>query len=1135
MKFVKYLAWVIVILFVVIPSAIVALLMTTNGSRFIIDQSTRFTHIEIKYTAIQGNLLSSLELTGLEIENEFWQLSADTVKVSWQPTELIEKRLVFEQVYTDKLLFKTTGTAAPQSTDTPITLPDIQLPIHLVINQFSATNSAYTSPETTTPLPDLSGRLAWKDDQLSIPDLQITYEAIDATVSGRVQTSGTYPLQLSAQWSMADPIKGAQIAAVSGQSTLVGDVKHLRVENAFSVSANARQQTASIDIKDLFENPSWLGKVEVSELAVAPFLPMFLEQDSALYEWLSNSSTSALATVDNQQIMIERLELNQIGEELGAVELQGVVSNYLQATNAPEQVEFDLNLTAKRLAVPNELVPQSVYFESAVGEVRGNLAAYTHKLLAQGTYADNKSVNIDFYGRGSAESVDFEVATITSKLITTEFSAQANWQTELNAEVDIKNLSAFPPELAGYSDPELSANGKLSFLSNRLSAHNFNISWMDNEVVLDGAMTKESPLSALVKIPNLEALYDNDYLAGTLDVELAVVGQIDKSLRIEVKDFNADHPDFGQWQTNKPATINLPVNQPLAFSVTDFCVISDGRTAAAELCLASASKGTKQTTQINGANLPLALLNRFRSAEVAERIWGLATLNSTIVYDTETWTLDHTEGNVGSERTVLFALDEEVSTRFEYWRINWAGNTESIKAEVTAELEDDRGLVIGDITISDLTDVAALKGEIIMELHDLTVLQWVLPDLRYEEAQALALITIGGNAKAPEITGSVELAAKEIGFAQSGLLLTDVRIAAFDTPNVDASITLDGQAQSGDGWISIKGNVQPLATELDLQIEGESFRAVQLPTATIDVSPNINIRVKNQRIDITGEVLIPYAVIDQPELSEIATTPSADVKVFENGEPVTQQSDSLYPLYADVRVTLGDKIQVTGFGFEGELAGSLRVSETPTRALTATGGVSVTKGFYELYGQRLEIERGSLIYSGGPIANPGLDLRVVRAQENIISTEQVSVGAQISGTLLEPDFRLYSTPAMPDSEVLSYLILGRGSGVSSTGNENLQLQALILLGSKGTDLLGESLQDTFGFDEFGIDSTMNPNDTSFYVGKYLSPRLYVKYGVGLFENTNSFLIRYLLSEKLIIETTTSGQSQGGDIFYTIEK
>ena len=84
-------------------------------------------------------------------------------------------------------------------------------------------------------------------------------------------------------------------------------------------------------------------------------------------------------------------------------------------------------------------------------------------------------------------------------------------------------------------------------------------------------------------------------------------------------------------------------------------------------------------------------------------------------------------------------------------------------------------------------------------------------------------------------------------------------------------------------------------------------------------------------------------------------------------------------------------------------------------------------------------------------------------------------------------------------------------------------------------MLGESLQETFGFDEFGIDSTMNPNDTSFYIGKYLSPKLYVKYGVGLFENTNTFLIRYLLSEHFIIETTASGEAQGGDIFYTIEK
>src|SRR5690606_19012197 len=101
---------------------------------------------------------------------------------------------------------------------------------------------------------------------------------------------------------------------------------------------------------------------------------------------------------------------------------------------------------------------------------------------------------------------------------------------------------------------------------------------------------------------------------------------------------------------------------------------------------------------------------------------------------------------------------------------------------------------------------------------------------------------------------------------------------------------------------------------------------------------------------------------------------------------------------ANVRVSLGDNVKVKASGFDGRLGGSIRVIEAPNRALTATGSIQVKEGFYELYGQRLEIDRGSLIYSGGPIGNPGLDLRVVRAKENMITTENISVGAQVNGT-----------------------------------------------------------------------------------------------------------------------------------------
>jgi translocation and assembly module TamB len=53
------------------------------------------------------------------------------------------------------------------------------------------------------------------------------------------------------------------------------------------------------------------------------------------------------------------------------------------------------------------------------------------------------------------------------------------------------------------------------------------------------------------------------------------------------------------------------------------------------------------------------------------------------------------------------------------------------------------------------------------------------------------------------------------------------------------------------------------------------------------------------------------------------------------------------------------------------------------------------------------------------------------------------------------------------------------------------------------------------------------------IGKYLSPRLFLSYGVGLFQPGHFFRLQYDLSRrfKLVGE---SGLQQGGDVLYTIE-
>ena len=119
--------------------------------------------------------------------------------------------------------------------------------------------------------------------------------------------------------------------------------------------------------------------------------------------------------------------------------------------------------------------------------------------------------------------------------------------------------------------------------------------------------------------------------------------------------------------------------------------------------------------------------------------------------------------------------------------------------------------------------------------------------------------------------------------------------------------------------------------------------------------------------------------------------------------------------------------------------------------------------------------------------------------------------------------------------MLSYLLFGRGPS-SNSESQNLELQAALLVGGKTTGALTQSLKDTFSLDEVAIDSeTSDVNDTSLYIGKYLSPNLYIKYGIGLIESTSSFYLRYRFTDNLWFDSTSSTESQGADIIYSIER
>ena len=160
--------------------------------------------------------------------------------------------------------------------------------------------------------------------------------------------------------------------------------------------------------------------------------------------------------------------------------------------------------------------------------------------------------------------------------------------------------------------------------------------------------------------------------------------------------------------------------------------------------------------------------------------------------------------------------------------------------------------------------------------------------------------------------------------------------------------------------------------------------------------------------------------------------------------------------------------------------------------------------------------------------NPGLDVQAVR------KTPEVIAGVKITGRLQQPRLDLFSTPSLGQTDILSYLLTGGPLESASSGQGAMLANASLALGLSGGDQIARSIGDRFGFDEMRVESDSTGDQASLVVGRYLSPRLYVGYGIGLIESINTFNLRYRISDHWQLEAE-SGIDQGADLFYRFER
>ncbi len=445
--------------------------------------------------------------------------------------------------------------------------------------------------------------------------------------------------------------------------------------------------------------------------------------------------------------------------------------------------------------------------------------------------------------------------------------------------------------------------------------------------------------------------------------------------------------------------------------------------------------------------------------------------------------------------------------------------TEGTRVAGEASARREPGAGFADLPVSGVlrTDAATLDG-----------LPVLVPEIDRSGGRLDASVTVGGTLGSPRFNGEFHVRDGRLDLYRTNLALSELTL---DGRFEGDELVFAGRGKAARGELTLDGRFEWPGDVMTgtLRLKGEQLLLADTPDFRIVASPDLLLTAGPDGYDVSGRVLIPLARIRPRDLSTTVTT-SPDERIVGGEVELDDEAPStLDRVRSRVRVELGDDVRVDSLGLKATLAGAVTVITRPGDVARGDGSIRVVEGEYKAFGQFVKIVRGVLSYDMTPLDDPTLDL----VGQREIKAEDIVVSLNVRGTLSNPFVTLSSEPPMPQAEALSYLLTGRSINTLQSGEAASLDRAAQSLAIGGGGLLLGGLGTRIGLDEVAVEQT-GDEDASVVLGKYLSPKLFVSYGISIAEAINTIKLRYTLNERWSLKAE-AGLEQSADVEYKIER
>ncbi|MDH5479669.1 MAG: translocation/assembly module TamB domain-containing protein [Nitrosomonas sp.] len=439
----------------------------------------------------------------------------------------------------------------------------------------------------------------------------------------------------------------------------------------------------------------------------------------------------------------------------------------------------------------------------------------------------------------------------------------------------------------------------------------------------------------------------------------------------------------------------------------------------------------------------------------------------------------------------------------------------------------------------DISSDTPLEGKIFVNSTDLSWINLIVDDNIRSNGKFELSADITGTINNPKVQGNIVGENLALSLLDQGLQLEQGHlIAHFDRSNLhieQLNFSAPFEKPPRDrllGKIKVEDKPGSLAISGTIGLSDDTHHVdvtiEQLPLSSpshywILLSGNGRANIQNNLLSLKGRIAADAGLLMQP--------PSGYPQLADDiiiGEESNDDKQQVPLTDIDVTLDLGRYFYLRASGLEGQLAGQLHVSNDPRKLLNVTGTIATKNASFTAYGQKLKVKRGIVNFQGS-IDDPGLNVLAVR------TGLPVEAGVEVMGSVLHPKVRLVSEPNVPDSEKLSWVVLGRSMNTGGVDSALLLTAAGSILGGQSSGGgITQQLSDALGVDEisFRQGETGNPLGGQIgTVGKRLSSRAYISYERGLTSTTAGVTkLTYNLTPKIKVETR-AGVDSAVDMFY----